>query len=299
MTAAAAIPASDGGRLPAPLRPLGEDRWLELERRRTRQLSGTMLAILAISVVSHALVLALVVLHAAPSGPPPHEAIAVEVVRTVPEAAAHPPAAAKPPEARQQPTTSPPTQAKPVPPTPVAQNAAPQQPAPPRQADDLKALQDELNRLKAEQAALKGEQEAEAARDAAAQARRPAPPRSLRGALGGLGPLPQSFQAVALPSETAGEGEAVDYSALVFSQLAKAKGVGRRMGRPGTAGVRFSIDARGNLLDVALVATSGIDALDEEALGVVRKAAPFPAPPPGAQRDFTANVSFVADGAAP
>ena len=138
--------------------------------------------------------------------------------------------------------------------------------------------------MKSEQAALKAEA-------------RPAP--AVRGGsqFGGLGPLPDSFQAVALPSASADGGEAVGYADIVFSQLAKAKGIGRHMGQPGTAGVRFDIDGKGALVDVELVTTSGIKSLDEEAIAIVRKAAPFPAPPQGAQRSFSANVSFVAEAA--
>lgn len=49
----------------------------------------------------------------------------------------------------------------------------------------------------------------------------------------------------------------------------------------GTAQVRFRIDSGGNVLAAELVQSSGYGALDEEATGLVRRASPVPAPPPG------------------
>ena len=109
----------------------------------------------------------------------------------------------------------------------------------------------------------------------------------------GIGPL-AGAQAVALPGETSeADAEPVGYAALVFSRLAKAKEIGKRMGRPGTAGVQFDLDAAGRLTRVRLASSSGLKDLDDEAMAIVRKAAPFPVPPVGAQRSFSANVSFV------
>ena len=87
------------------------------------------------------------------------------------------------------------------------------------------------------------------------------------------------------------------YQEVVFSQLAKANELGQTQGLPGSTGVHFTIDEAGALVAVEIVHPSGIAALDERALAIVHKAAPFPPPPQGALRSFDANVNFVADGA--
>lgn len=146
----------------------------------------------------------------------------------------------------------------------------------------LASLQQELQALRAEQSQLRAEH-ADEARSV---------PAAFREA--GIGLLSGPYQAVALPGTTDGAGESASYEALVFSALAKAKGIGHRMGVPGTAGVRFSVDAAGKLVAVELFQWSGIPELDAEALAVVRRAS-FPPPPPGAQRTFLANVNFEVD----
>ena len=50
----------------------------------------------------------------------------------------------------------------------------------------------------------------------------------------------------------------------------------------GTATVRFTIDRDGNVARVALVASSGQAALDEETLALLERASPLPPPPPEA-----------------
>jgi protein TonB len=51
-------------------------------------------------------------------------------------------------------------------------------------------------------------------------------------------------------------------------------------GASGTARVAFRIGAGGQVLSVSLAGTSGDAALDQEALALVRRASPVPAPPP-------------------
>lgn len=51
--------------------------------------------------------------------------------------------------------------------------------------------------------------------------------------------------------------------------------------RTGTAQVAFSIDRGGRVLSARLTGSSGDDALDEEAVSMVRRASPVPAPPAG------------------
>lgn len=56
------------------------------------------------------------------------------------------------------------------------------------------------------------------------------------------------------------------------------------------AEVSFSVDARGRSYDVALSQPSGIAALDAEALAMLQRATPLPAPPDGRPRRFTVPV---------
>ena len=164
--------------------------------------------------------------------------------------------------------------------------------APTPAADEQRTLESELAALKAEQAALQAERAAEAEGATPAQTRAPGAQANT-----GFGPLPDSFQAVALPATADDADEAVSYQQIVFSQLAKAKEIGQRQGLPGSAGVHFSIDERGKLLEVEIVHRSGVASLDAEAVAIVRKAAPFPPPPQGAQLSFDADVNFVVERA--
>ena len=300
--------------------PSPADRWQRPDAARARRFSAATAVVLMGSVLVHGAFVATALLpDRRPQVSAPEE-IPVEIVREQPpepskpelsktEAPAEAPAASKaevPPE-QPKPTPEakveepPPEAPKPEPAKPepakgerakLEAPARPEQPAPepaaqpapdPDAAAELKSLQDELAALKAENAAI--------------QAGGPAPGTPAPVGLRGLGPLPESFQAAALPSETEGEGDVVGYAAVVFSRLAKAKELGARLGEPGSAGVQFAVDERGGLAFVKLAASSGVKALDDEAIAIVRKAAPFPVPPEGAQRSFAANVNFV--GAAP
>lgn len=60
----------------------------------------------------------------------------------------------------------------------------------------------------------------------------------------------------------------------------------------GTAYVRFSIDASGNVLSVRLARSSGFPELDQEVVAMVRRASPVPPPPPGVNREITVPVRF-------
>jgi TonB family protein len=54
----------------------------------------------------------------------------------------------------------------------------------------------------------------------------------------------------------------------------------RSRGEEGVVHVFFSLDRQGRLLESRLVRSSGAASLDEEALALLRRAQPFPAPPP-------------------
>jgi periplasmic protein TonB len=63
----------------------------------------------------------------------------------------------------------------------------------------------------------------------------------------------------------------------------------------GVAQVFFSIDRQGRVLNSRVVRSSGTSALDDEALALLRRAEPFPPPPPelpGARVDLTVPIRF-------
>jgi periplasmic protein TonB len=63
----------------------------------------------------------------------------------------------------------------------------------------------------------------------------------------------------------------------------------------GIAQVFFSLDRQGRVIDSRVVRSSGASVLDEEALALLRRAQPFPAPPrelPGERVDLTVPIRF-------
>lgn len=135
------------------------------------------------------------------------------------------------------------------------------------------------------------------------QARKPSPRRQLarkplakpRESVGQrlkdlLGPMP----AIVLPGAAEAGTEAVSYSQLVLSKVAKAKKVGRYRGIPGAAAVAFALSDSGEIARVAIERPSGDPSLDDEAIAMVRRGAPYPPPPPGGRRDYVITLRFSA-----
>ncbi len=63
-----------------------------------------------------------------------------------------------------------------------------------------------------------------------------------------------------------------------------------RVGVRGKAVIAFTIASNGGLSGVSVAKSSGSARLDAAALQVVRRAAPFPAPPRNARRSFTISI---------
>lgn len=88
------------------------------------------------------------------------------------------------------------------------------------------------------------------------------------------------------------------YGSILGRAIAKHKSypkIAQRRGWQGTALLDLKIDSDGNVLSAVVRESSGYDALDNQALKMVEKAAPFPAPPKALQgRTFniTVPVSF-------
>lgn len=82
-------------------------------------------------------------------------------------------------------------------------------------------------------------------------------------------------------------GYAADVRAHLSRYRRRLPGV---LGTTARAEVSFSVDSRGRSYDVALSQPSGIAALDAEALAMLQRATPLPAPPDGRPRRFTVPV---------
>lgn len=87
------------------------------------------------------------------------------------------------------------------------------------------------------------------------------------------------------------------YNALVFGHLQRFKRYpSSARGARGTAVVRFVLNRAGAVIESAVTKSSGNDALDREALEILRRASPFPAFPaakPGPQDVYIAPVNFA------
>lgn len=102
---------------------------------------------------------------------------------------------------------------------------------------------------------------------------------------------PLSAPVAAAAGSGAAGGGSGGYIAEVRAQLSR-----NRRSLPGILStahseVAFSIAPNGAVSDVKLVTPSGIAELDREAIALVRRAAPFPAPPDGKARRLSVPVS--------
>jgi TonB family protein len=107
--------------------------------------------------------------------------------------------------------------------------------------------------------------------------------------------------AAAAPSDVAsgvGRGRSdvsANYNGTVATHLARHKQypvAARKAGAQGVATVSFSLDGGGRVVAVQLASGSGVPVIDQEAVAMVRRASPFPAPPDGRARNFTVPVRF-------
>jgi protein TonB len=104
--------------------------------------------------------------------------------------------------------------------------------------------------------------------------------------------MPMSFRSV-----LAGNGAQVSaaYKGLVYGRFNRNPAIAERAQRQNLKGqviVAFTIDDTGKLSQLAVVQSSGNADVDALGLEMIRSAAPFPPPPPEAQRSFTPALSF-------
>ncbi|MFX0547181.1 TonB family protein [Roseovarius sp. S1116L3] len=91
-------------------------------------------------------------------------------------------------------------------------------------------------------------------------------------------------------STAAGTAAASNYPGLVMRKISNVRKP--RMSRAGSARVSFSVAQSGALAGVSIARSSGRADLDREALRLIQRAAPFPAPPASAQRTFAIDIQF-------
>jgi protein TonB len=89
-----------------------------------------------------------------------------------------------------------------------------------------------------------------------------------------------------------------NWAGLVLGRLEQFRrfpAAARRARQEGVCHVRFTIDRKGHVLASVLARTSGHELLDREAVTLVRRADPLPAPPPELQGEtitLTVPVEF-------
>lgn len=91
-------------------------------------------------------------------------------------------------------------------------------------------------------------------------------------------------------SAQAGNAAVSNYPGLVNRHLSRIRKP--LLNRRGVVRVSFSIGSSGGLAGVSVARSSGSPQLDQAAATMIRRAAPFPKPPAGAQRNFSINIEF-------
>ncbi|TWA82716.1 outer membrane transport energization protein TonB [Azospirillum brasilense] len=98
--------------------------------------------------------------------------------------------------------------------------------------------------------------------------------------------------AAAVEAVSASRGAMVDYGAQVWAWIGRHKP--EKVVGGGQATVKLTLGTAGEVLDASILTSSGDEALDRAALAAVRKASPFPTPPPGLPvEDRVFSVPFL------
>jgi protein TonB len=91
-------------------------------------------------------------------------------------------------------------------------------------------------------------------------------------------------------SSNAGNAAASNYPGKVYAKIARTRQ--RNAGGRGVAQVRFSVTSGGQASGVSVARSSGDANIDRAAVAHVKRAAPFPKPPPGAKTRFVIPIEF-------
>ena len=98
-------------------------------------------------------------------------------------------------------------------------------------------------------------------------------------------PDPSGQTQVPRQARVAGNAAVSNYPGKVLRKLSRTRRPS--LGASGAARVSFALTPAGGLGQLSISKSSGVADLDRAALQLVRRAAPFPAPPPGAQTQFS------------
>ena len=243
---------------------------------------------------------------------PPPESVTVEIIAEAPapairEAPPPPPAVAEAPlqpiEQAFSPVLAPPVDppaamaepppvAEPPPPAPPVVEARPVAETPPRPLEETPApalaTKEPAPAAEAPTPPAPPPQPAPVATPAAAPVLTAPLSAPARARLAAREPAPAASLAVS-------SAEAAAYQSNVLGRISAQKRypeAARERAAHGVAVIRFSIDASGQLGGLTISQSAGDPILDAEALATVRRASPFPPPPAGAPRNFSAPLSF-------
>ena len=111
-------------------------------------------------------------------------------------------------------------------------------------------------------------------------------------------PAPPVPQTTAPPRPRPSAAQVASWHRRIALQVERHKGypaAARARHETGTAELAFTLDRNGKVLASRVVRSSGFAALDQETIDTVRRAQPFPPPPPnmsGETFDFTVPIQF-------
>jgi len=91
-------------------------------------------------------------------------------------------------------------------------------------------------------------------------------------------------------SRNSGNAAASNYPGKVYAKIARTRQ--KNAGGRGVAHVSFSVTSSGQAARVSVARSSGNARIDRAALAHVKRAAPFPKPPPGARTRFVIPIEF-------
>lgn len=91
-------------------------------------------------------------------------------------------------------------------------------------------------------------------------------------------------------SSNSGNAAASNYPGKVYSKIARTRQ--RNAGGRGVTQVRFNVSSNGQAVSVSVARSSGNAKIDSAAVAHVKRASPFPKPPPGARTRFVIPIEF-------
>lgn len=91
-------------------------------------------------------------------------------------------------------------------------------------------------------------------------------------------------------SRQSGNAAASNYPGKIYARIARTRQ--KNSGGRGVAHVSFSVSSSGRAVGISIARSSGNARIDRAALAHVKRAAPFPKPPPGARTRFVIPIEF-------